>query len=311
MATDTQLTFTIEDDEIGIRIDQYLADALEGVSRSQIQKWMAQGRIYSEKSKGQPLKKNYTLERADVITVVVPEPEVLDVLPENIAIDIVYQDEHVLVVHKPQGMVVHPAPGNYSGTLVNAILYHIKDLSDIGGTIRPGIVHRIDKDTSGLLMIAKSNLAHQSLSDQLRDHTVDRVYVALVHGGFSNESGTINAPVGRHPHNRLKMAIMHRGGRDAVTHYQVLERLGPYTLVECRLETGRTHQIRVHLASIGHPLIGDPLYGAKKEKHKTDGQFLHAKVLGFEHPVTGERLVFSAPIPENFEKLLNRLRNNR
>lgn len=305
------LTFAIEDDEIGLRIDQYLADALEGVSRSQVQKWMSQGRITSQKSKGNPLKKNYTLERGDVITVQVPEPEILDIKPENLPIDIVYEDDQVLVVNKPQGMVVHPAPGNYSGTLVNAILYHVKDLSDIGGVIRPGIVHRIDKDTSGLLMIAKTNLAHQSLSDQLREHSVDRVYVALVHGGFTKESGTVNRPIGRHPQNRLKMAIVERGGRDAVTHYQVLERLGPYTLVECRLETGRTHQIRVHLAAIGHPLIGDPLYGAKKEKQKSDGQFLHAKVLGFEHPLTGERMVFSAPIPENFEKLLARLRNNR
>ena len=311
MTIDNQLTFAIEEDEVGIRIDQYLADALEGVSRSQVQKWMGQGRIYSEKSKGQPLKKNYTLERSDVITVIVPEPEAIDILAENIPIHIIYEDEHVLVVNKAQGMVVHPAPGNYSGTLVNAILHHVKDLSDIGGTIRPGIVHRIDKDTSGLLMIAKTNLAHQSLSAQLKDHTVDRVYVALVHGGFSVESGTVNAPVGRHPQNRLKMAIMHRGGKDAITHYQVLERLGPYTLLECRLETGRTHQIRVHLTSIGHPLIGDPLYGAKKEKHKTEGQFLHAKVLGFDHPVSGERMVFSAPIPDNFEKLLSRLRNNR
>lgn len=305
------LTFAIEDDEIGLRIDQYLADALEGVSRSQVQKWMSQGRITSQKSKGNPLKKNYTLERGDVITVQVPEPEVVDIVPENLPIDIVYEDDQVLVVNKPQGMVVHPAPGNYSGTLVNAILYHVKDLSDIGGVIRPGIVHRIDKDTSGLLMIAKTNLAHQSLSDQLREHSVDRVYVALVHGGFTKESGTVNRPIGRHPQNRLKMAIVERGGRDAITHYQVLERLGPYTLVECRLETGRTHQIRVHLAAIGHPLIGDPLYGAKKEKQKSDGQFLHAKVLGFEHPLTGERMVFSAPIPENFEKLLARLRNNR
>lgn len=305
------LTFAIDPEEVGLRIDQYLADALEGVSRSQVQKWMAQGRIYSEKSKGTPLKKNYTLEKNDVITVDMPEPEVLDILAEDIPLEIIYEDDQVLVVNKPQGMVVHPAPGNYRGTLVNAILYHIKDLSDIGGVIRPGIVHRIDKDTSGLLMIAKTNLAHQSLSEQLKDHSVDRVYVALVHGGFSKDSGTINAPIGRHPQNRLKMAILERTGREAITHYEVLERLGPYTLVECRLETGRTHQIRVHLASIGHPLIGDPLYGAKKEKNKADGQYLHAKVLGFEHPVTGDRMVFSAPIPGNFEKLLTRLRNNR
>lgn len=311
MSTLEPLVFEVDHEEIGLRIDQYLADALEGISRSQVQKWMSQGRVSNQKQGGKPLKKNYTLERGDIIQVDVPEPEVLAIAPENLPIDIIYQDDQVLVVNKPQGMVVHPAPGNYSGTLVNAIMYHIKNLSDIGGVIRPGIVHRIDKDTSGLLMIAKTNLAHQALSAQLKDHTVDRVYVALVHGGFTKDSGTVNAPLGRHPQNRLKMAITYQGGREAITHYQVLERLGPYTLVECRLETGRTHQIRVHLASIGHPLIGDPLYGAKKEKQKSDGQFLHAKVLGFEHPVTGERMVFSAPIPDNFEKLLKRLRQNR
>ncbi len=301
-----RLTFEIDPDEIGIRIDQYITNALDGVSRSQVQKWIVNGLITSES--GKVLKKNYILEKGDVISVDLPEPETLDILAENIPLDIIYQDEHVIVINKPQGMVVHPAPGNYTGTLVNALMYHVKDLSDIGGVIRPGIVHRIDKDTSGLLMVAKTNLAHHSLTAQLKEHSVDRVYTALVHGGFNVEEGTVNAPIGRHPQNRLKMAITYQNSRHAITHYQLIERLGAFSLVECRLETGRTHQIRVHMASIGHPLVGDPLYGTRKEKLTASGQYLHAKVLGFDHPLTGERMVFSAPLPPNFEKLLQRLR---
>jgi len=301
-----RLSFEIESDEVGIRIDHYLADVLDGVSRSQIQKWMGQGLVSLEG--GKTLKKNYLLERGDVIELFLPEAQSLDVLPENIPIDIVYEDKDVIVVNKPQGLVVHPAPGHYTGTLVNALMYHVKDLSDIGGVIRPGIVHRIDKDTSGLLMVAKNNVAHQSLSDQLREHSVDRVYLALVHGGFLQDSGTVDAPIARHPHNRLKMAVSRVAGREAITHYQIVERFGAYTLVECRLETGRTHQIRVHMASIGHPLVGDPIYGVKKEKHKTYGQLLHAKILGFNHPRSEERLIFTAPLPEYFERALEKLR---
>lgn len=301
-----RLTFEIDPDEIGIRIDQYITSALDGVSRSQVQKWIVNGLITS--ASGKVLKKNYILEKGDMISVDLPEPETLNIVAENIPLDIVYQDEHVIVINKPQGMVVHPAPGNYTGTLVNALMYHVKDLSDIGGVIRPGIVHRIDKDTSGLLMIAKTNLAHHSLTAQLKEHSVDRVYTALVHGGFNVEEGTVDAPIGRHPQNRLKMAITYQNSRHAITHYQLIERLGAFSLVECRLETGRTHQIRVHMASIGHPLVGDPLYGTRKEKLTASGQYLHAKVLGFDHPLTGERMVFSAPLPANFEKLLQRLR---
>ncbi len=237
-----------------------------------------------------------------------PEPETLDVVPENIPLTIVYEDEDVAVINKPQGMVVHPSAGHTHGTMVNALMYHIKDLSTINGVIRPGIVHRIDKDTSGLLMVAKNDQAHESLAQQLKDKTSLRKYVALVHGEIPHEKGTINAPIGRSKENR-KMQAIREDGKSAVTHFTVLERFEGFTLVELKLETGRTHQIRVHMKYIGYPLAGDPVYGPKKTL-KGNGQFLHAQMLGFTHPTTNEKMIFEAPLPEVFEKTLEKLRKN-
>ena len=238
-----------------------------------------------------------------------PEPEILSVEPEDIPLDIVYEDEDVLVVNKPRGMVVHPAVGNYTGTLVNAILYHCGErLSSINGVIRPGIVHRIDKDTSGLLMIAKNNMAHESLSAQLAEHSITRRYTALVYHNLSKDTGTVDAPIGRDPKNRLRMAVTTQNSKRAVTHWTVLERFGKYTLIEAKLETGRTHQIRVHMSHIKHPLVGDMVYGPKKQALTEEGQMLHARVLGFVHPRTGEYMEFERPLPEEFEQVLRKVR---
>ena len=236
-----------------------------------------------------------------------PEPEDIEALPENIPLDIIYEDSDIIVINKARGMVVHPAAGNYTGTLVNALLYHCKDLSDINGVRRPGIVHRIDKDTTGLLAVAKNNNAHLALAEQLQDHTMSRVYYAVVEGIIGENSGTVNAPIGRHDNDRKKMAVNTRVGKPAVTHFEVLERLDNCTLVKCRLETGRTHQIRVHMAYTGHPVTGDPVYGIKNTRGM-DGQALHAGELTLIHPATGEPVTFKAPLPEDFEKLLKRLR---
>lgn len=290
-------------DEKG-RIDKIIAQHFESFSRSQVQQWIEQQHILVNQ---QPTKANYKVRPNDCITIQPVEPEVLDVVAEDIPLDIVYEDEDVVVVNKPQGMVVHPSAGHYSGTLVNALMYHIDHLSGINGVIRPGIVHRIDKDTSGLLMVAKTDLAHESLSRQLAEKTSMRRYIALVHGNIAHDKGVIDAPLARHPKERKKQAVV-EGGRHAVTHFQVLERFGQYTLVECRLETGRTHQIRVHMQYIGHPLAGDPVYGPRKTL-KGKGQFLHAASLGFEHPRTGEWLEFSAPLPDLFEETLEKLRH--
>ena len=257
---------------------------------------------------GQPVKANYKVKPTDEIVVLIPEPETLDIIAEDIPLEIVYEDEAVAVVNKPQGMVVHPSAGHTHGTMVNALMYHVKDLSSINGVIRPGIVHRIDKDTSGLLMVAKNDQAHESLAKQLKDKTSLRKYVALVHGVIPHEKGTINAPIGRSKVDR-KMQAIREDGKPAVTHFQVLERFADYTLVELQLETGRTHQIRVHMKYIGYPLAGDPTYGPKKTL-KGHGQFLHARLLGFEHPVTGQQMVFEAPLPEVFEKTLEKLRKD-
>ena len=238
-----------------------------------------------------------------------PEPEELNVEPENIPLDILYEDDDLLVVNKPKGMVVHPAAGHSSGTLVNAVLYHCRgNFSDINGVLRPGIVHRIDMDTTGALVICKSYFAHQSLAEQLSVHSITRKYLAIVHGNLKEDEGTIEGPIGRHPTDRKKMAINYKNGKDAVTHYKVLERFGQATYVECRLETGRTHQIRVHMASIGHPLLGDTVYGSSKNPYHLEGQALHAMILGFVHPRTCEYLEFTAPLPEYFVKLLSKLR---
>ncbi|MBE6063644.1 MAG: RluA family pseudouridine synthase [Clostridium butyricum] len=297
--------FIVDEKDKGTRIDKYLSDAIEGKSRSFIQGLIEKDSI---KVNGKSPKNNYKLRTLDEIEVILPEPEVLNVEPENIQIDVIYEDDDVVVVNKAQGMVVHPAPGNYNGTLVNALLYHCKNLSSINGVIRPGIVHRIDKDTSGVLVIAKNDEAHTFLSQQLKDHSMKREYYALVEGTLKNDSGTINKPLARSKKDRLKIGIVEDGKR-AVTHYEVIERYNGYTLIKCVLETGRTHQIRVHMASIGFPLVGDPLYGFKRQKFKVKGQVLHAKTLGFIHPKTKEYMEFTTDLPDYFIKLLNKLRN--
>ncbi|WP_436513414.1 RluA family pseudouridine synthase [Clostridium thermobutyricum] len=298
--------FEINEESKGIRIDKFITDIMEGKSRSYIQGMIEEGYVLVNNKK---VKSNYKLKLNDVIKTTIKEPVELEVKKENIPIDILYEDSDVIVVNKPKGMVVHPAPGNYEGTLVNALLYHCKDLSSINGVIRPGIVHRIDKDTTGVLVVAKNDEAHVKLSEQLKDHSMKREYYALVEGRLKKDSGTIDKPLARSKRDRLKIAITEDGKR-AVTHYSVIERFKNSTLVKCVLETGRTHQIRVHMSSIGYPLVGDPLYGFKKQKFKDDGQMLHAKVLGFIHPRTGEYMEFSSELPENYKKLLENLRKD-
>ncbi|MCG3085300.1 RluA family pseudouridine synthase [Anoxybacillus sp. LAT_35] len=301
-----QIQLTIEEQHDGERIDKVIAELNEQWSRSQVQQWLKEGHVLVN---GKAVKPNYKCHVDDEVVISIPSPEPLDVAPEPIPLDIYYEDADVLVVNKPRGMVVHPAPGHMHGTLVNALLAHCQDLSGINGVLRPGIVHRIDKDTSGLLMIAKNDLAHESLVNQLVNKTVTRKYVAIVHGVIPHDYGTIDAPIGRDPRDRQSMAVV-ENGKEAVTHFRVLERFEHYTFVECQLETGRTHQIRVHMKYIGYPLAGDPKYGPRKTL-PIDGQALHAGVLGFQHPRTGEYLQFEAPIPHEFERLLDMLRNNR
>lgn len=291
----------------GERIDLFLSGKMENLSRSYIQKLIKDGNLSVN---GAAVKPNYKVARGDSICVRIPGPEVLDVLPENIPLDILYEDDDILVVNKPKGMVVHPAPGHSSHTLVNAVLYHCgNELSGINGVIRPGIVHRIDKDTTGSLVICKNDRAHQILAEQLKEHSITRKYHAIVHGNFREDSGTVNASIGRHPTDRKKMSTKSSSGRPAVTHYRVLERFGNYTYIECELETGRTHQIRVHMSSIGHPILGDSVYGPSKCPFSLQGQTLHAKILGFRHPATGEYVEFDAPLPEYFVRLLSALRS--
>lgn len=300
-----QLEFVIDSEYEGQRVDAFLGGIIPEQSRSYIQKLIGDSAV-SINGKIET-SKNKRLKVGDVVIINIPLPEALAVEPEDIPIKIVYEDDYLIVVDKPQGMVVHPAPGNYSGTLVNALLFHAASLSSINGVIRPGIVHRIDKDTSGLLVIAKTNTAHQGLAEQFKDHSIERMYLAVVQGVPKNASGTVDAPIARNPKDRFKMAVV-SGGRRAVTHYEVLEDLGGYALVACRLETGRTHQIRVHMAYIGHPLIGDPLYNPHPSKIKFEGQMLHAKVLGFVHPVTGEHLRFETDLSKSFEEGLKKIR---
>ena len=283
------------------RIDKVLTTLEPGITRSQLKNLINDGHVTVN---GQAVKPKYKVQAGDKISLVKPEPQSLELTPENIPLDIVYEDDDVIVVNKPQGMVVHPAPGHPDHTLVNALLYH-SPLSTINGTFRPGIVHRIDKDTSGLLMVAKNDLAHQSLAEQLRNKTNKREYLALVYGQIKEDEGTIDAPLGRNPQDRKKQAVV-KGGRHAVTHFKIIKRYDNFTLVKCILETGRTHQIRVHMKYIGHPLVGDPLYGPRKVIGK-NGQFLHAALLGFKHPRTGKEMVFEAPLPENFQKMLDKL----
>ncbi|KRL94004.1 pseudouridine synthase [Limosilactobacillus equigenerosi DSM 18793 = JCM 14505] len=293
-----QLTIT---DTMTGRLDKVLATQFSQYSRSQLKHWLDDGLVLVN---GQVMKAKYKVQVGDEIQITPPETKAIDLVAQDIPLDIVYEDDDVLVVNKPQGMVVHPAPGHPDGTLVNALLYHAP-LSTINGEFRPGIVHRIDKDTSGLLMVAKTDRAHQSLTAQLKAKTNEREYVALVHGVIKEERGTINAPIGRSPKNRQQQAIV-ANGRPAVTHFEVLKRYQHYTLVSCRLETGRTHQIRVHMKYINHPLAGDPVYGPRKTL-PGNGQYLHARTLGFTHPVTGEVMTFTAPLPEWFATQLARL----
>lgn len=299
-------TVTIEEQFAGERIDKALALANEAWSRSQVATWIDDKRLLVN---GAEVKAKYKVKTGDVVEIDIPEPEDLEVVAEDLNLDIVYEDADVLVVNKPRGMVVHPAPGHMTGTLVNGLMYHCKDLSGINGVLRPGIVHRIDKDTTGLLMVAKNDIAHEGLVNQLVDKSVTRRYTALVHGHIAHDKGTIDAPIGRDAKDRQKQAIVD-GGKHAVTHFQVLERFGHFTLVECVLETGRTHQIRVHMNYIGFPLAGDPKYGPKKTID-FGGQVLHAGVLGFIHPVTKEYMEFSAELPEDFKALLEQLRADK
>ncbi|ANZ58183.1 pseudouridine synthase [Fructilactobacillus lindneri] len=293
--------FTVKSN--GIRLDKIISDNYTDLSRSRAGNLIKENHVLVNEKIEKP---KYKTKYEDVITVAIPEPKKLDLEPENIKLNIVYEDDQVIVINKPQGMVVHPAPGHLNHTLVNALLYHTK-LSSINGTIRPGIVHRIDKDTSGLLMVAKTDIAHKSLSQQLKNKTSRRKYIALVHGNIKEDRGTIKAPLGRSPKDRKKQAVI-TGGRNAVTHFKVLERFGSdYTLIQCQLETGRTHQIRVHLKYINHPLVGDPLYGPRKTI-KGHGQFLHASELGFKHPTSGKEMDFSSQLPIIFETTLKNLR---
>jgi len=292
-------------EESGERIDALLVRALPALSRSQVQKLLEQGMVTLN---DRPLKKNHRCAAGESYTVVLPEPEELPLAPQNIPLDVVYEDEDLIVINKARGMVVHPAPGHPDGTLVNALLHHCGDsLSGIGGQRRPGIVHRIDKDTSGLLIVAKNDFAHQLLSAQLSDHSLCREYEAVVHGGFREDSGTVDRPIGRHPVDRKRMAVTEKNAKRAVTHWQLLEAYRGYSHILCRLETGRTHQIRVHMASIGHPLLGDGTYGAPSPEKGLAGQCLHARRLRFTHPRTGEQICLETALPEYFLDVLSRL----
>ena len=301
------INFRVDQEEQGIRIDKYLASRLPDYSRSFLQKLVGEGQVLAE---GKPVKSNYKISAGEQISLSVPDAVEPEIVPEPILLDILYEDASLLVINKPKGMVVHPCPGHYSGTLVNALMYHCKDqLSGINGVMRPGIVHRIDQNTTGSLVVCKTDAAHRFLAQQLKDHSITRKYRAIVHGNLKEEEGTVNAPIGRHPVDRKKMAVNERCGRNAVTHYRVLERFGSFTYLECRLETGRTHQIRVHMASIGHPLLGDDVYGPSRcPIPGLTGQTLHAMTLGFIHPETGTYMEFEAPLPEYFENLLEKLR---
>lgn len=290
----------------GERIDKCISNYLESLSRSYIQKIIKDGKAYVNDA---VVKANYKVKVDDKVQFEIPDCEEPDIPPQDIPLDILYEDKDILIVNKPKDMVVHPAPGHYEGTLVNAIMFHCKDkLSGINGVLRPGIVHRIDKDTTGSIIICKNDEAHRKIAQQLKEHSITRKYRAIVYGRIMEEEGTVNAPIGRHPTDRKKMAINEKNGKPAVTHYKVLERFDKYTYIECQLETGRTHQIRVHMTSIGHPLLGDEVYGNAKCPFKLEGQTLHAMTIGFIHPTTGEYVEYEAPLPEYFEHLLQILR---
>ncbi|MGM9522442.1 MAG: RluA family pseudouridine synthase [Oscillospiraceae bacterium] len=292
-------------DRSGCRIDALLAESLPELSRSFIQKLLEDGKVTLE---GRPVRKSYKTREGDLLELNIPEPEPLEVTAQDIPLDVVYEDEDVIVINKPRGMVVHPAPGHPDGTVVNALMAHCGDsLSGINGVIRPGIVHRIDKDTSGLLIAAKNDAAHSFLAEQLKDHTLSRTYEAVVCGNMKDDAGTVNAPIGRHPTDRKRQCVTEKNSREAITHWEVIARYNGYTHVRCRLETGRTHQIRVHMAYIGHPVLGDMVYGRKKPELGQEGQCLHAKELRFIHPRTGEPVMVACPLPEYFEEVLRKL----
>lgn len=286
-----------------VRIDVFLTEKLEGKSRSYIHKLIEDNLI---KVNNKIIKSSYKLKKGDLIEVLIPDPIELTVEAQDIPLSIIYEDKDIIIIDKPQGMVVHPAVGNYTDTLVNALLNHCTDLSGINGVIRPGIVHRIDKDTSGVLVVAKNDNAHRKLAEQLKNHSMKRIYSALVEGKLKQDEGTVDAHIGRNPSDRMKYAVV-KDGKAAITHYKVIERFKAHTYIECQLETGRTHQIRVHMAHIGHPLVGDPVYGYKKQRFKLEGQMLHAGILGFIHPSSGEYMEFKSPLPEYFNNILNLL----
>lgn len=302
-----EVVFEITPEMEGERIDKCISNYVETLSRSYIQKIIKEGKAYINDA---PVKSNYKVRVDDKVQFTIPDCEEPDIPPQDIPLDIIYEDKDVLIVNKPKNMVVHPAPGHYEGTLVNAIMYHChNDLSGINGVLRPGIVHRIDKDTTGSLIICKNDEAHRKIAEQLKEHSITRKYRAIVYGRISNDAGVVDAPIGRHPTDRKKMAINERNGKPAITHYKVLERFEKYTYIECQLETGRTHQIRVHMTSIGHPLLGDEVYGNAKCPFKLEGQTLHAMTIGFIHPSTNQYVEYEAPLPEYFERLLQILRS--
>jgi len=297
--------YTVTDEVIGLRLDKAVTVLCEDLSRNAVQQLIDEENVFVN---GKTVNKKYTVKINDVITVVLPEPKELSVDAENIPLDIVYEDEHLLVVNKPKGMVVHPAAGNYNGTLVNALLYHCgNSLSGINGVIRPGIVHRIDKDTSGLLIVAKNDAAHKGLAEQIKDHSFTREYKTVVVGNVKDNSGTIDAPIGRHPKDRKKQAVTDKNSRNAVSHFEVLERFNGFTYLKVRLETGRTHQIRVHMAYRGTPVAGDVVYGNPKKTYGLQGQCLHAATIGFIHPITNEYLEFTSDLPDYFTDFLRRI----
>lgn len=301
-----KIELTVLPEDAGERLDKYLSEQIEGLSRSAASRLIFEGNVTV---RGSNVKKNYKTEDGDMITVFTDDPQPVDVLPEDIPLDIVYEDDDLLVVNKPKDMVVHPAPGHFSGTLVNALMFHCRDgLSGINGELRPGIVHRIDKNTSGLLVVAKSDKAHAGLSEQIKDHSFTREYLAVAYGNIKEDERTVDAPIGRHKTDRKRMCVTELNSRPAVTHIKVLERYNGFTYILCRLETGRTHQIRVHLAYIGHPIAGDDVYGPSKVITELRGQCLHAYKLGFVHPVTGEYMEFTAEPPESFVKFRDKLR---
>ncbi|WP_407968837.1 RluA family pseudouridine synthase [Bacillus altitudinis] len=301
-----QVNIAVSEEQTSERLDKFLSTTEPEWSRTQVQQWVKDGLI---EVNGKQVKANYKVQAGDQIKVEIPDPEALDVEAESMDLDIYYEDEDVLVVNKPRGMVVHPAPGHVTGTLVNGLMAHCNDLSGINGVMRPGIVHRIDKDTSGLLMVAKNDMAHESLVNQLVAKTVTRKYTAVVHGIIQHDTGTIDAPIGRDKKDRQSMTVTKENAKQAVTHFDVMERFKDFTVVECRLETGRTHQIRVHMKYIGYPLAGDPKYGPRKTVD-FNGQLLHAGVLGFDHPRTGEYMEFTVPIPADMQGFIDSLRNN-